>query len=96
MIVVRETEGYKRWFLKLRDSRAKARILVRIRRLSLGNFGDSKSLGSGISELRIDYGPGYRIYYTRRGEELIVLLAGGDKSTQQKDIRKAKDFASEL
>jgi len=71
-------------------------FLVRIRRLSLGNFGDSKSLGSGISELRIDYGPGYRIYYTSRGDELIVLLAGGDKSTQQKDIRKAKELASEL
>lgn len=96
MLVVRETEGYKRWFLKLRDSRAKARILVRVRRLSLGNFGDSKSLGSGISELRIDYDPGYRIYYTRRGDELIFLLVGGDKSTQQKDIRKAKDLASEL
>jgi len=96
VLVVRETEGYKRWFLKLRDSRAKARILVRVRRMSLGNFGDSKSLGSGISELRIDYDPGYRIYYTRRGDELIFLLVGGDKSTQQKDIRKAKDLASEL
>ena len=96
MLTIRETEGYKRWFLKLRDSRAKARILVRIRSLSLGNFGDSKSVGSGVSEMRIDYGPGYRIYFTRRGDEVGVLPAGGDKSTQQKDIRNAKELASEL
>ncbi len=96
MLIIRETEGYKRWFLKLRDSRAKARILVRIRRLSLGNFGDSKALGSGVSELRIDCRPGYRIYFTRRGDEVVILLAGGDKSTQQKDIRNATELASEL
>lgn len=96
MLTVSETEGYKRWFSKLRDSRAKARILVRIRRLSLGNFGDSKSIGSGVSELRIDYGPGYRVYFTRCGEQIVVLLAGGDKSTQQRDIRKAKELASEM
>jgi len=93
---IRQTDNYKRWFSKLRDSRARARIDIRIRRVALGNFGDTKSVGSGVSELRIDYGPGYRVYFTRVGNEVVVLLAGGDKTTQQKDIRKAKDLASEL
>jgi len=82
--------------LKLRDSRARARIDIRIRRVALGNFGDFKSVGSGVSELKIDYGPGYRIYFTLVGKEVIVLLAGGDKSTQQNDIRKAKELAADL
>ena len=96
MPVIRQTDSYKRWFSKLRDSRARARIDIRIRRVALGNFGDSKAVGSGVSELRIDYGPGYRVYFTFIEKEIVVLLAGGDKSTQQSDIRKAKELASEL
>ena len=96
MPVIRQTDSYKRWFSKLRDSRARARIDIRIRRVALGNFGDSKAVGSGVSELRIDYGPGYRVYFTFIEKEIVVLLAGGDKSTQQSDFRKAKELASEL
>lgn len=96
MIVIRQTDAYKRWFSKLRDKRAKARIDVRIRRLSLGNPGDVEPVGEGVSELRIDYGPGYRIYYISQGDELIVLLAGGDKSSQSSDIKKAKSLAADL
>ncbi|MEE9551242.1 MAG: type II toxin-antitoxin system RelE/ParE family toxin, partial [Candidatus Binatia bacterium] len=79
MIEIRQTVVYARWFNSLRDRKARARIDVRIRRLSLGNPGDVKAVGEGVSELRIDYGPGYRVYYTQRGQRLIVLLAGGDK-----------------
>jgi putative addiction module killer protein len=80
----------------LRDRRAKARIDIRIRRLSLGNPGDIKPVGQGVSELRIDYGPGYRIYFVQRGDRLVVLLAGGEKSSQDTDIEKAKALAREL
>ena len=93
MIEIRETDAYVRWFARLKDREARVRILVRIRRLSLGNPGDAKSVGEGISELRIDYGPGYRVYFVRRGETLIVLLGGGDKSTQAADIRAALNLA---
>ncbi|MCX5809999.1 MAG: type II toxin-antitoxin system RelE/ParE family toxin [Proteobacteria bacterium] len=93
MIEVRQTETYARWFNRLSDKKAQARINVRIRRLSLGNPGDVKPLGSGVSELRIDYGPGYRIYFVQHGKELIILLAGGDKDTQEKDIQKAIKLA---
>lgn len=79
----------------MRDETARARVLVRIRRLSLGNFGDVKPVGGGISELRIDYGPGYRIYFRQRGETLVLLLAGGTKKTQEADIAKAKKLAQE-
>ena len=96
VIAIRQTEEYANWFAKLRDHRARARILSRVRRLSLGNPGDVKSVGDGVSELRIDYGPGYRIYFMRAGEKLIVLLAGGDKRTQQRDIEKAKELARNL
>ena len=96
MIEVRETQVYARWFKKLRDRRAKARIDTRIRRLSLGNPGDVKSVGSGVSELRIDYGPGYRVYFIQQGSTVIVLLAGGDKRTQQQDINQAIELASNL
>ncbi len=96
MIEIRQTIEYARWFGALRDRTAKARIDIRLRRLSLGNPGDAKPVGDGISELRIDYGPGYRIYYVRQGSMLIVLLAGGDKSSQARDIRRAKELARDL
>jgi putative addiction module killer protein len=96
MVEIRQTEIYFQWFVGLRDRRARARINARIRRLSLGNFGDVKPVGEGVSELRIDYGPGYRVYFTQRGQVLVVLLAGGDKSTQDKDIKKALKLAREL
>jgi putative addiction module killer protein len=93
-IEIRQTMAYTSWFTGLRDGQAKARILARIRRLSLGNFGDAKAVGGGISELRIDYGPGYRIYFARRGAALVLLLTGGDKSRQQADIAKARELAA--
>ena len=93
---VRQTQRFKTWFEELRDVRARARIQVRIDRLSLGNAGDVKPVGSGVSELRIDYGPGYRVYFVQRGEDLIVLLAGGNKDAQARDIALAISLASEL
>ena len=93
-IEIRQTETYARWFAALRDPQAKARIVVRIRRLSLGNAGDAKPVGGGVCELRIDYGPGYRLYFVRRGEALVLLLTGGDKSRQQADIARAKALAA--
>ena len=89
MIEIRETREYAAWFEGLRDRMAKVRILIRIRRVSLGNFGDVKPVGEGVSELRVDYGPGYRVYFLRRGEALVVLLGGGDKRTQSRDIQRA-------
>ncbi len=96
MIEIRQTVVYVRWFNSLRDRKARARIDVRIRRLSLGNPGDAKAVGEGVSELRIDFGPGYRVYYTQRGQRLIVLLAGGDKPTQKQDIKRALEIARDL
>ena len=96
MIEVRQTEAYAEWFARLRDRQARARIDTRIRRLSLGNPGDVKPVGEGVSELRIDYGPGYRVYFVQRGKTLIVLLAGGDKRTQDRDINKAIALARGL
>ncbi len=96
MLEVRQTATYSEWFDKLRDKAAKVRIDIRIRRLSLGNPGDVKPVGDGVSELRVNFGPGYRVYFVQRGEEFIVLLAGGNKSTQDHDIRTAKTLASEL
>ena len=96
MIEIRQTEIYSRWFNSLRDRQAKARIDIRIRRLSTGNPGDVKPVGQGVSELRIDYGPGYRVYFVQRGETLIILLAGGDKRTQEQDIKTALDLAQDL
>jgi putative addiction module killer protein len=89
VIEIRETSEYTAWFERLRDRMAKTRILIRIRRVSLGNFGDVKPVGDGVLELRIDYGPGYRVYFLRRGEALVVLLGGGDKRTQSRDIDRA-------
>jgi putative addiction module killer protein len=96
VIEVRQTEQYARWFASLRDRAARGRIDVRIRRLSLGNPGNVKAVGEGVSELRIDYGPGYRVYFVQRGSECILLLAGGDKSSQDADIHRAKALAREL
>ena len=96
MIEIRQTETYARWFARLRDRHARGRIDARIRRLSLGNPGDVRPVGEGVSELRVDYGPGYRIYFIGRGDALVVLLAGGDKRTQDRDIRKALDLARNL
>lgn len=96
MLELRQTEVFADWLNGLRDRRAQARIDVRLRRLSLGNFGDTKSLGDGVSELRIDYGPGYRLYYTRRGEQIVILLCGGDKKRQNADIARAKEMVKEV
>lgn len=96
MIEVRKTDAYVKWLDGLRDLRARARILVKVERLALGNPGDAKLVGEGVSELRIDYGPGYRVYYTKRGQKLIILLAGGDKSTQASDIKIAVRLARNL
>lgn len=95
MIEVRQTGAFSDWLRKLRDEKARSRILIRIRRLSLGNFGDVKPVGEGVSELRIDYGPGYRVYLQRQGSLLVLLLAGGNKKTQETDIAKAKKLAKE-
>ena len=96
MIEIRKTENFAKWINGLRDIRARARILVRIERLASGNPGDVKSIGEGVSELRINYGPGYRVYYKRRGQKVVILLAGGDKSTQAKDIKTAMRLAKNL
>lgn len=95
MVAVTQTENFGKWLRGLRDDRTVAKIAARIRRLQLGNPGDVTPVGSGISELRIDFGPGYRIYFARMGEGYVILL-GGDKSTQGQDIRKAKQLLSEL
>ena len=93
---IRQTRQFTAWFDELRDLRARARIQARIDRLSLGNPGDVKPVGSGVSELRVDCGPGYRVYFVTRGSQLIVLLAGGDKNSQARDIAQAIKLASEL
>jgi putative addiction module killer protein len=89
VIEIRRTEAFAEWLDGLRDLRVRARIQARIERLAMGNPGDVRPVGEGVSELRIDHGPGYRVYFTKRGQELIFLLAGGDKSTQAEDIRTA-------
>jgi putative addiction module killer protein len=87
---------FREWLISLRDAGAKARIAVRIRRLELGNAGDFKALGDGVSEIRIDYGPGYRVYYRKNGRTVVILLCGGDKTTQAQDIERAKTMARNL
>jgi putative addiction module killer protein len=96
MIEVRETETFSQWLSGLRDARAKAEVARRTRRLAFGNPGDVKPVGEGVSELRIHYGPGYRVYYVQRGSLLIVLLCGGDKSSQAEDIASALKLAKEV
>ncbi|QOZ24098.1 type II toxin-antitoxin system RelE/ParE family toxin [Bradyrhizobium sp. CCBAU 51753] len=96
MIEIRRTEAFTNWFDGLRDDRARDRIAARIARVASGLLGDVKPVGEGVSELRIDYGPGYRVYFTQRGRTIIILLCGGDKQTQSKDIKTAKKMASEL
>ncbi len=91
-----QTELFSSWFSRLKDRRARACIQVRIDRAEDGNFGDHKSVGNGVSEMRIDYGQGYRVYYTLRGTTMIVLLAGGDKSSQAKDVKIAQALARQL
>jgi putative addiction module killer protein len=95
-IEILETDEYQKWFEGLRDLNAQFRIGVRLRRVTLGNLGDVRSVGEGVSELRMEYGPGYRVYFARRGETVIILLAGGDKSSQQRDIELAKELARGL
>lgn len=93
---IRQTEHFAGWFSKLRDRQARSRILARIRRLQLGNPGDVAPVGEGVSELRISYGPGYRVYFVRRGSAVVILLAGGDKRTQRRDVANAKELARDL
>jgi putative addiction module killer protein len=96
VIEVCQTEVFSKWLRELRDRRARARIQTRIDRLQLGLAGDAKPVSEGVSELRIDYGPAYRVYFARRGRELVILLAGCDKSTQDRDIKTALELARDL
>ena len=93
---IHATDTYSRWFRRLRDREAKRIIDARIARLALGNPGDVHPVGGGVSELRIDYGPGYRVYYVQRGQQLIILLAGGDKDSQARDIVRARSLARDF
>ena len=93
---VKKTDEYRDWLDRLRDQAGRARILVRVDRLIHGNPGDHRQLQGGVSELKIDFGPGYRVYYTQRGEQLLLLLVGGDKSSQAKDIAKAQQLAKDF
>ena len=96
MIEVRQTADFADWLKSLRDKKTVATIAKRIVRLQSGLFGDVKPVGNGVSELRIDYGPGFRLYFTQKGKALVVLLCGGDKSTQKADIKQAKELAAGL
>ena len=96
MIEIRKTDIFVKWLGSLKDRRAKARVLARVDRLEMGYFGDVRPVGEGVSELRIFYGPGYRVYFIQRQSVLVILLLGGDKQTQQMDIAKAKKIAKQL
>ena len=96
MIEIRETEVYKKWFSTIKDRKTKSVIDVRIRRVSLGNFGDVEPVGKGVSELKIDYGPGFRVYFLNQRDIIVILLCGGEKSTQSKDIKKAQELAQRI
>lgn len=96
MFEVLKTSEYQKWITSLADLRAQALITARVDRLAFGNFGNVKAVGDSVSELKIDFGPGYRVYFTRAGETVVLLLCGGDKSSQTKDIRRAKQIAASL
>jgi putative addiction module killer protein len=96
MYEILQTEKFSGWLRRLRDMRAKARIIARIESARLGNLGDARSIGSGVSEMRVDVGPGYRIYFTIRGRAVIILLCGSDKSTQEVDIARARTLARQI
>ena len=96
MIEIRETAKFRKWLDRLRDRTAKAQIAIRIDRIAQGNPGDAKSVGKGVLEARIDYGPGYRLYFIRLGQRVVVLLCGGDKSSQARDVMEAKTLAKDL
>ena len=96
MLEIRKTDIYAKWLDGLRDARARARVLVRVERLAAGNPGDVKPVGEGVSELQIDYGSGYRVYYKKLGRRVVILLAGGDKRTQTDDVRTALRLARNL
>lgn len=96
MLEIRKTERFANWLDNLRDVRARAKVQVRIERLAAGNPGDVQPVGEGVSELRIDYGPGYRVYFKKIGSEVLILLAGGDKRTQDADIKTALRLARSL
>jgi len=96
MYLIKQTKQFSQWLLKLKDIKGKVAVLRRVERVKEGNFGDHKSLGSNISELRVSVGAGYRVYYTKKEDKIIILLVGGDKSTQSKDIEKAKKLCKEL
>jgi putative addiction module killer protein len=96
MLEIRQTVNFERWLNRLRDRTGRAKILVRIRRLAFGNPGDVRPVGNGISEMRIDHGPGYRVYFVQRGAALVLILCGGDKTTQERDIKRAKGMAARV
>ena len=96
MIEVRQTDEFKSWLRRLNDQNAYARIVARIRRMEHGNSGDTKSIGAGVMEMRIDYGPGYRVYFIQRGKTIVILLCAGDKRTQKQDIKRALELARKL
>lgn len=96
MVEVRQTDEFSGWLHRLRDANAVARIVGRIRRMEMGNPGDTRGVGQGILEMRIDYGPGYRIYYVHRGAQIVILLCAGDKRTQPRDIKRAQKLAETL
>ena len=93
VIEIRQTAEYEKWFESLKDRTARVRVDIRIRRLSLGNLGTVEPVGEGVSELKVDYGPGYRVYFVQHASHFVLLLAGGDKSSQARDIRRAKELA---
>ena len=96
MPTIKRLPEFMEWIDSLRDDRAAARIAIRIDRVALGNPGSVSSVGEGVSEMKIDYGPGYRVYFKRRGEDIVILICGGDKSTQEKDIKRAKFLAIDI
>ena len=96
MYLVKQTDVFSKWLKKLKDTRGKVSIIRRIARVTQGNFGDYKSVGDEVWELRLTTGPGYRVYYTKKDDEIVILLVGGDKSTQTEDISKAKQLLKEI